>query len=141
MVEVKKVENPVSAWVIGVAGWLFPGAGHFIAGKYERGAIILVAVVGLFITGVMSNGTLFPGEVANGDTWQILHRLHYFASSGNALLYGALMFFNGAATPEMLREAAKSVTFEYGGKLIEAAGLLNYLAAMDAFDIAARRKS
>ncbi len=35
---------------------------------------------------------------------------------------------------------ASWATFEYGGRFLEVAGLLNFLATIDAFDIAARRK-
>ena len=37
-------------------------------------------------------------------------------------------------------ENARSVTYEYGNTFLMVAGLLNYLVALDAFDIAAGRK-
>jgi hypothetical protein len=38
-------------------------------------------------------------------------------------------------------EFAKLATFEYGNTFLLVAGLLNYLAMLDAFDLAAGRKS
>jgi hypothetical protein len=37
-------------------------------------------------------------------------------------------------------ENAQSVTYEYGNTFLMVAGLLNYLVALDAFDIAVGRK-
>ncbi|MGE3466584.1 MAG: DUF6677 family protein, partial [Pyrinomonadaceae bacterium] len=37
-------------------------------------------------------------------------------------------------------EVAARATFEYGGRFLEVAGLLNYLAMIDAVDVAVGRK-
>ena len=58
------------------------------------------------------------------------------ARCGNGL--GAIVSLILAATPSP--NVAALATFEYGGRFLEVAGLLNYLAAMDAVDIALGRK-
>jgi hypothetical protein len=48
--------------------------------------------------------------------------------------------FGGSVTLRDIQEALKSSTFEYGLRFVAVAGLLNYLAVLDAVDIHLRRK-
>jgi hypothetical protein len=59
-----------------------------------------------------------------------------FARLGNGL--GALISFFLFHNPPP--NIAARATFEYGGRFLEIAGLLNYLAVMDALDIYLGRK-
>ena len=127
----------MSEWVIGIIAWLIPGAGHFYLGHWKRGIAISTAVLAMFLVGIILGGTYFPGA---GAEHGIIYWLHYFAGGGNAVLFALLTFLSGTPSSQVMTEAAKSATFEYGGKLIEVAGLLNYLAAIDAFDVAKGRK-
>ncbi|MEZ6065363.1 MAG: TM2 domain-containing protein, partial [Planctomycetaceae bacterium] len=38
-------------WIAGVLAWLVPGAGHFYQGRNLKGAIYLVCILGLFLSG------------------------------------------------------------------------------------------
>ncbi len=125
------MENPA---LIGVISWFVPGVGHIVEGRYIRGAIIAVAVWSMFIIALASGGTHFPGfEFKDGA---LLYLLNTFARLGNGL--GAIISWLVDASPS--QNVAALATFEYGGRFLEVAGLLNYLSTMDAVDIALGRK-
>ena len=124
-------DNPV---VVALAGWFFPGAGHFVQGRYVRGLIIGGVIWTMFIVALVSGGAYYPGfEFKDG---QLLFLLNVFAKLGNGL--GSIISFLVSVEPSP--NMAARATFEYGGRFIEAAGLLNYLATMDAIDINLGRK-
>ena len=120
--------------IIGVLAWIFPGAGHLVQKRYLRGIIISVVIWTMFIIGIVSGGAYYPGfDFKDG---MLLYLLNIFAKLGNGL--GALIGFVISSTPSP--QAAAKATFEYGGRFLEVAGLLNYLAVIDAVDIAMGRK-
>jgi hypothetical protein len=120
--------------IVGIVSWLFPGAGHFVQGKVKRGAIIAAVIWIMFIIAIISGGAHYPGfEYKDG---QLLYLLNVFAKLGNGL--GAVVSMIMAGTPSP--QVAALATFEYGGRFLEVAGLLNYLAIIDAVDISVGRK-
>ncbi len=125
------MENPI---IIGIISWLFPGSGHFVQKRYVRGAIIAGVVWLMFVIAIVSGGAHYPGFSFRDGA--LLYLLNVFARFGNGL--GALVSFIMAGTPSP--QVAALATFEYGGRFLEVAGLLNYLAAIDAVDIAVGRK-
>ncbi len=125
------MDNPV---IVGVISWFFPGAGHLVQGRYKRGLIIGGAIWTMFIVALLSGGAYYPGfDFRDG---QLLFLLNVFAKLGNGL--GALIGF--LASVEPAPGMAARATFEYGGRFLETAGLLNYLATIDAIDINLGRK-
>ncbi len=121
-------------FVIGLVAWLFPGAGHLLQGRWKRGLLLAVVIWAMFIIAVIGGGSYYPGfEFKDGA---LLYVLNVFARLGNGL--GALVswFFLGSAPPNV----ASRATFEYAGRFLEVAGLLNYLAVLDALDIQIGRK-
>lgn len=125
------MDNPV---LIGIAAWLFPGAGHFMQGRLVRGLIISGTIWAMFIIAIWSGGAYYPGfEFKDG---QLLYILNVFATFGNGL--GDLLSFLFSVEPAP--NVAARYSFEYGGRFLEVAGLLNYLAIMDAVDINLGRK-
>jgi hypothetical protein len=66
----------------------------------------------------------------------LLYLLNIFAKLGNGL--GSVIAFLVSVEPSPA--AAAKATFEYGGRMVEIAGLLNYLAMLDASDIFLGRK-
>ena len=103
-------------------------------GRYKRGLIIGGAIWIMFIVAILSGGAYYPGfDFRDG---QLLFLLNVFAKLGNGL--GSLISFFVALEPAP--NMAARATFEYGGRFLETAGLLNYLAVMDAIDINLRRK-
>jgi hypothetical protein len=125
------MDNP---FIIGVISWFLPGAGHLIQGRWKRGIILGVVIWAMFIIALMSGGAYYPGfEFKDGA---LLYLLNVFARMGNGL--GAVISFFLFETPP--QNVAAWSTFEYGGRFLEVAGLLNYLAVLDAVDIQIGRK-
>ena len=121
-------------FIIGLISWLLPGVGHILQGRWKRGMIIGGIIWVLFIVAVLSGGAYYPGfEFKDGA---LLYLLNIFARLGNGL--GSLISFVLMMNPPP--NVAAWATFEYGGRFLEIAGLLNYLATIDAADIHLGRK-
>ncbi len=119
---------------VGFLAWLFPGAGHLMQKRFKRGLIISVSIWTMFVIAILSGGAYYPGfEFKDGA---LLYLLNMFATFGNGL--GDLLSFLLSVEPS--RDVAARATFEYGGRFLEVAGLLNYLAVIDAIDINLGRK-
>lgn len=120
--------------VIGIISWLLPGIGHIAQGRIKRGLLIGASIWTLFIIGIICGGAYYPGfDFKEGS---LLYLLNVFSKLGNGL--GAILtfLFTGKPSPDI----AALATFEYAGRFLEVAGLLNYLAIIDAVDINQERK-
>jgi uncharacterized protein DUF6677 len=121
-------------WVPVVAlAWLIPGAGHIMLKRTARGAILSVSVVLVFLLGLMMRGTLFQPQ--GGD---LLTTVIYYGGFLGDLLAGVLYFLTvwlGYSQPDQAGHV-----HDYGTKFLVAAGLLNLLAMVDAWEIATGRK-
>jgi hypothetical protein len=125
------MDNPI---VIGIISWFVPGAGHFLQKKWKRGLAIAGVIWVMFIIAILGGGAYYPGfDFKDGA---LLYLLNIFARCGNGV--GALISYGIAAAPSP--NVAALATFEYAGRFLETAGLLNYLAMLDAVDIALGRK-
>lgn len=123
------------AWLIGLAAWAIPGAGHFIQKRWLRGALAGGAVWVMFLTGLFLGGHLYAVTGQEQGFGIFVTLLPMIANVGNGLLYVFCWVANiGFA------ERAQLVTYEYGTTFLLVSGLLNYLVMLDAFDIAAGRK-
>lgn len=123
-----------NVFFISLLSWFLPGVGHLWQGRIKRGIIIGVIIWTAFIIAILSGGAYYPGfDFKDGA---LLYLLNIFARFGNGL--GAIISFVLMANPP--QNVAALATFEYGGRILEVAGLLNYLAAMDAADIYLGRK-
>jgi len=120
--------------VTGAISWFLPGVGHLIQGRWKRGLIIGAVIWIMFIVGVVSGGAYYPGFGFKDGS--LLYLLNIIAKLGNGL--GAIVTMILAMDPP--KDVAAWGTFEYGGRFIEIAGLLNYLAMLDAVDIRLGRK-
>ena len=112
-----------------LAGWLVPGLGHLLQKKVWRGVTFFVSIYALTAMGLAMGGKIYPLQAENPLTL-----LAFFADLGNFLVFGLsryLAFGQGAL---------ERATFEFGTAYIAGAGLLNYLVALDAFDIAKGKK-
>jgi len=126
---------PGRAWLLGLAAWAVPGLGHLLQGKWARAALLGGAVWIMFFAGLALGGHLFRVSGSDQGFSAMLQLLPMSANFGAGLLYiGCWLMNTGFA------EQAQQVTYEYGNTFLLVAGLLNYLAMLDAFDIAAGRK-
>jgi hypothetical protein len=64
-----------------IAGWLVPGAGHFLLRKWGRGALLAASIVGMFAIGLVMQGKLYAGA------HDPLDLLGLAGDLGNGLLY------------------------------------------------------
>ncbi|OQX53615.1 MAG: hypothetical protein B5M54_06530 [Candidatus Aminicenantes bacterium 4484_214] len=79
-------------------------------------------------------GLIMEGRVYSFETQNPLTILAFFSDLGNGLFY-LLTRWLGWGVGNL-----KMSTFEYGTAYIAGAGLLNYLVALDAYDIARGKK-
>ena len=114
-----------NTFITAVAGWVFPGGGYFVQKRWIRGAVVGGAVWLMFIIAIASGGQYYPG--LKFDEGALLYLLNIFARLGSGLM-AAISYGIGMNPPP---DAAGMATFEYGGRFLEVAGLLNYLAVID----------
>ena len=126
---------PLGVWAGPVAlGWLVPGGGHFLLKRNGRGVLLLVSITLMFLFGLMMRGAMFTPQ--SGDLLTILINTGGFIgdlASGLLYLLSVWFGYNQADVPGLVHD--------YGTKFLVTAGLLNILAMVDAFEIAAGRKS
>lgn len=126
---------PLSLWAAPVAlAWLIPGGGHLLLRRRGRGLLLLGSITLLFLLGLAMRGAMFHPE--SGD---LLTSLINYGGFVGDLAAGALYILSvmlGYNQPDM-----PGAVHDYGTKFLVCAGLLNILAMVDAFEIAAGRKS
>jgi len=132
-------ETPARAWLMGTAAWLVPGLGHLLQGKWIRALLLGGAVWICFISGFLMGGHLFRYSPSEPEGASLLQLPPMIGDLGTGLLY-IVCWFRGVGFSHDPLQAALP-TFEYGWTFLLVAGLLNYLCMLDAFDIAAGRKS
>jgi hypothetical protein len=111
-----------------IAGWLFPGAGHFLQGKWIRGTLLAVSIVSMFVLGLAMNGKIYT------SVQEILDMLGVAGDLGSGLLYLMSRMMGLGAQP------IQTTVADYGTKFIVVAGLLNIIAAVDAHNLRTGRK-
>jgi hypothetical protein len=112
-----------------IAGWLVPGAGHFLLRKWGRGALLSASIVGMFAVGIAMQGKLYAGA------HEILDVLGLAGDLGNGLLYLFAQLFGLGG------DQVRVTTADYGTRFIVVAGLLNVIAAVDAHNLRTGRKA
>jgi hypothetical protein len=112
-----------------IAGWLIPGAGHFLLRKWGRGALLSVSILGMFAIGIAMQGKLYTGA------HDILDMLGLAGDLGNGLLYIVARSASWGA------DQITVTTGDYGTRFIVVAGLLNIIAAVDAHNLRTGRKA
>ena len=113
-----------------LAGWLIPGAGHFLLRKPIRGVLLLVSIVGMFAVGVA-----LQGKVYTPNTGDLLDILGFVGQLGSGILYLLARMLDWG------RPSVQLATADYGTKFIVVAGLLNIVSAIDAHSLANGRKA
>src|SRR2546423_322657 len=114
-----------------VASWLVPGAGHFMLKRPGRGGLLMGSVVLMFLFGLLMRGTMFHPQTGDVLT-TVIYCGGFLGDLANGLLYLVTTWF-GYSQPDMAGHV-----HDYGTKFLVAAGLLNILAMIDAYEIATR---
>jgi hypothetical protein len=111
-------------------GWLVPGAGHVLTGRWMRGILLFVSIGSMFALGIAMQGQLYAA-----NTGDILGMLGFAGDLGSGIFYiaGRLL--------DLGHGAAQIATADYGTKFVVVAGLLNFIAAVDAHNLRIGRKA
>jgi hypothetical protein len=113
--------------------WLIPGAGHFMLNRKTRGALLCACVVVSFAAGLLMRGFLFPPQ--RGDLFTMLIYVGGFIGNLAAGVPYLAAKGLGYAQPDLAGHV-----HDYGTKLLVAAGLMNVLAMVDAYEIVKGKK-
>jgi len=126
---------PLKVWAGPVAlGWLIPGGGHFLLKRNGRAVILLLSVTLMYLFGLLMRGAMFQPQ--DGDLLTFLINTGGFVGDlASGILY-LLTSWLGYSQPDM-----PGMVHDYGTKFLVTAGLLNILAMVDVYEIAAGRKS
>jgi hypothetical protein len=113
--------------------WIVPGAGHFLLKRPGRGALLLASVAIMFLLGLMMRGAMFQPQTGDVLT-TIIYCGGFLGELASGLFY-LLTVWLGYSQPDM-----PGHVHDYGTKFLVAAGLLNILAMVDAYEIATGEK-
>jgi len=132
--EAKQPMPPLKLWALPVAlGWFIPGGGHFLLKRYGRACLLMLSVTAMFVLGLMMRGNMFQPQTGDPLT-TIINVGGFLGDMASGLLYLLTTWF-GYNQPDV-----PGAVHDYGTKFLVTAGLLNVLAMVDAFEIAAGRK-
>jgi hypothetical protein len=123
-----------NTFVIGLISWFLPGVGHLIQKRWKRGIMIALVFWIMLVVAILSGGAYYPGFSFKDGS--LLYLLNIFGRVGSGV--GAIIGYLISLNPPP--NVAALATFEYGGRFLEVAGLINYLAIIDAIDINLGRK-
>jgi hypothetical protein len=115
---------------IGIAAWLLPGLGHALLKMWGRAIACFLTVAALVYVGAGMRGNLFTSE--GGDA---------FATLGYVADLGAGSFYFIAKSLEKDGPDVSHADGDYGTRFLAAAGVLNLLAALHAYEAARGRKA
>lgn len=129
-----KAAVPLQQWLTPVmVGWLVPGGGHFYLKRRNHGALLLFAVGGMFLFGLMMRGRMFV-PISDNLFNTVVSYGGYVGDMATGLLYFVTTWL-GYSQPVMASPVA-----DYGTKFLVCAGLLNILAMVDVYEIATGEK-
>jgi len=120
----------MNPYLIFFLSWLVPGLGHLLQKKTVKAAVFFAGILSLLVMGLLMKGKFYDTSVMHP-----LLLLGFLGDLGNGLFYFILQYAHLAAGD------IKAVTYHYGTAYLASAGLLNYLVALNAFDIAKGRKT
>jgi hypothetical protein len=118
------------AIAIGVAGWLVPGLGQALQKMWGRAVACFLTVGALVFFGAGMRGNVFTSR--GNDAFEVLG---YVADLGTG------SFYLVARTLEANGSDVSHADGDYGTRFMAAAGVLNFLAALHAYEAARGRKA
>lgn len=113
-----------------ILGWLIPGGGHFLTGRWIRGLILFLSITAMFAIGLAANGRLYAPNTNN-----LIDMLAFVGDlcAGGLFIVAKLLGFGNVVV--------SIVSADYGTMFAVVAGLLNIVAAVDAHNLRIGRKS
>lgn len=122
--------SEVRGIAVALMGWLLPGLGHALLKMWGRAVTIFLVVGFLVYLGAGMRGNLFApgGEDA-------------FARLGYAADLGTGSFYFAARALEASGADVSHADGDYGTRFLATAGVLNFLAALHAYEAARGRKA
>jgi hypothetical protein len=112
-----------------IVGWLVPGAGHLLTRHWVRALLLFVSITAMFWLGIAMQGKLYLPNLDDP-----LNALGFVGDLGSGICY-----FLGRALG-LGRAVVTVTTADYGTKFVVVAGLLNFIAAVDAHNLKIGRK-
>jgi hypothetical protein len=116
-------------YILFFLSWLFPGSGHFIQKKYLKGTVFLTGIALLLIFGIIMQGKFYDAK-----NFHPLIILGFLSDLGNGIFYFLINLLGFG------KGNIEATTYHYGTTYLVSAGLINYLVALNAFDIAKGRR-
>ena len=117
--------NKMKAYGILFLSWLFPGMGHLMQKKYVKGIVFLVGILLLLISGLVMQGKFYDTK-----EFHPLMLLGFLGDLGNGI------FFFIIKLAGLGKGNIQAITYQYGTTYMACAGFVNYLVALNAYDIA-----
>jgi hypothetical protein len=141
MNETTDEEQPVHL-AAGALGWILPGLGHFRIGEARRGRLVMLGVLGLFLTGVLvggvdcvdrrEDGLWFLAQGGVGPIAFLTDALNvWLLKSGRVGTMLPMTLPNGAMT-QVNSFRGVGVVNDMGTLFTSMAGLMNVAALLDA---------
>ena len=118
------------AIAFGLAGWMVPGLGHALQKMWGRALAFFLVVGVLVFVGAGMRGNLF-----NSDGGDAFASLGYVADLGTGSFYWLAKYIE-VGGPDVSHAYG-----DYGTRFLAAAGVLNLLAALHAYEAARGRKA
>ncbi|HVS86869.1 MAG TPA: DUF6677 family protein [Candidatus Acidoferrum sp.] len=118
------------AIAIGVAGWLVPGLGQALQKMWGRAVACFLTVGALVFLGAGMRGNVFTSRGSDA-----------FDSLGYLADLGTGSFYMVARSLEANGSDVSHADGDYGTRFMAAAGVLNLLAALHAYEAARGRKA
>ena len=126
--------TPQRGWQsVVLCAWLVPGSGHFLLKRQGRAALVFVSVAVMFLLGLMMRGAMFQPQ--SGDVLTTIINCGGFIGDLASGVFYLLSTWLGYSQPDVAGHV-----HDYGTKFLVAAGLLNVLAMVDAYEIATGEK-
>lgn len=118
------------------AAWLIPGAGHLLLRRPLPAGVLFAGCAALIAIGLWSGGLYYPGSPAD---FGMMFWLHELAGAGNAIFLLLNFLFKQGIESKTAVAAFGSAAFEYAGRCLALAGLINFLAILHVYDLSRTR--
>jgi hypothetical protein len=107
-----------------LAGWVIPGLGHLLLRRWSKAVVYFLCVGGLACAGLAMRGGVFSAGAED-----LFDRLGFCADLGAGVFYFLAHQIQSAGSD------VAHATGDYGTRLFAAAGMLNLLTVLEAYDI------